>query len=575
MVDVGDDDYEIVEKVTDSLKVNLDLADKNKSKPGSPQVQKTFSLFDTSVDLDKEEPKSEDESGESRYSHLPFATPPKLLQAPHNIPPLYAFNRTTVYLLMGPECSQLKPKSVVLRGTSRHGPLELEIPIQILDTPGEMIHQLAAKKAIAELEQGRGWITEAKDDKGILIKDKHESQFPDMVEREAVRLGVQFQVQGKWSSFVAVENQQGSEKSKEVELLSITNAATSTSTSPAPPAYAAYSIAHHQAPVSQQSFGYSSLSSSSHSPRLAGHVSHSMKSKSARFSLRSLLPNSTPSATNSSSTASVGAHYSPQRAFTPGCVPPPPPPAPGCVPPPPSSPVFMVRSMARQSTPPLPDSFSEQDLYLDVGDEENVGCEKGHSLQNNMEQEMQLRGVIGSAAVASSSIESITERGEKLDSLVTGGDSKAFFSSAKKAKKKSVFGNLFGSLKSKTDTDSSASRNSNHAFEGAAAAKPVMNRSKLEILVDLQTFAGWWEWQQDLFSCIEVVLAQAEKLAVENGWDKTVVATALVIAYFEKKLPKEKDTWELVTDKAKGWLESQVGLDQTVAILEKAADLVV
>ncbi|KAF9082340.1 hypothetical protein BGX27_004564 [Mortierella sp. AM989] len=105
----------------------------------------------------------------------------------------------------------MMPKSVILRGTSKHGPLELEIPIQILDTPGETIHQLAAKKAIAELEQGRGWITQAKDKDGDYIKSKFESRFEDMVEREAVRLGVQFQIQGRWSSFIAVEGQRGSD----------------------------------------------------------------------------------------------------------------------------------------------------------------------------------------------------------------------------------------------------------------------------------------------------------------------------------------------------------------------------
>jgi hypothetical protein len=122
------------------------------------------------------------------------------------MPPLFAFNRTTVYLLLSPEAPQATPKSVILRGTSSHGPLELEIPIQVLEFPGEMIHQLAAKKAIAELEQGRGWLPEAKDkESGSLVKTQYESRFADMVEREAVRLGVQFQVGGKWCSFVAVE----------------------------------------------------------------------------------------------------------------------------------------------------------------------------------------------------------------------------------------------------------------------------------------------------------------------------------------------------------------------------------
>ncbi len=227
-----DDDFEIVEKVADSLKMKLDLSDmkeeKEKKPVGfqsktfrafftNPLQKKPISLFDTSVDPDKEDPPAYDETGEERYAHLPKVPLPKILQAPQNIPPLFAFNRTTVYLLLGPDAPQGTPKSVVLRGTSAHGPLELEIPIEILELPGETIHQLAAKKAISELEQGRGWLPETKDESGKLIKAKFEGRFDDMVEREAVRLGVQFQVGGKWCSFVAVESNRKNQKGKDGE----------------------------------------------------------------------------------------------------------------------------------------------------------------------------------------------------------------------------------------------------------------------------------------------------------------------------------------------------------------------
>jgi hypothetical protein len=216
--DEGDDDYEIIEKVADSLKVKLHLNEKSeKSMTVSIQSitthetstnhyqMKPISLFDTSINLDEEEPTVHDETGESRYAHLPKIAVPNIIQAPQHIPSLFAFNRTTVYLLFGPDAPQQTPRSVVLRGISVHGPLELEIPIQILDIPGETVHQLAAKKAIAELEQGRGWLRSAKDESGNLVKKVFESSFEDMVEREAVRLGVQFGVGGKWCSFVAVE----------------------------------------------------------------------------------------------------------------------------------------------------------------------------------------------------------------------------------------------------------------------------------------------------------------------------------------------------------------------------------
>jgi hypothetical protein len=57
---------------------------------------------------------------------------------------------------MSPETIQRNPTSVVLRATSAHGPLELEIPIEALAKPAKTIHQLAAKKAVQDLEEGRG-----------------------------------------------------------------------------------------------------------------------------------------------------------------------------------------------------------------------------------------------------------------------------------------------------------------------------------------------------------------------------------------------------------------------------------
>ncbi|KAF2832386.1 hypothetical protein CC86DRAFT_340845 [Ophiobolus disseminans] len=213
MID-SDDGFELVEKVADSLKIKLELNEEKQKKPVS---NNPISLFDTSADPDKEELPVHDETGEERYAHLPKIAVPKIMQAPQNIPSLFAFNRTTAYLLLGPDAPTATPKSVVLRGTSAHGPLELEIPIQILDQLGETIHQLAAKKAITELEQGRGWLPQTTDESGALIKTKFEGRFSDMVEREAVRLGVQFQIGGKWCSFVAVDTNPRSKKKKEKE----------------------------------------------------------------------------------------------------------------------------------------------------------------------------------------------------------------------------------------------------------------------------------------------------------------------------------------------------------------------
>jgi hypothetical protein len=192
----GDDEYEMVESVTECLK---DLVTHAPDVKSPTLKKKVISLFDKSAAVE-ERPAAP----AGRYDHLPTISIPKLVQAPHKIPSLYPFNRTTVYLLMSAKACQRTPSAVILRATSNHGPLELEIPVQDVGI-GETIHQLAAKKAVQELEEGRGWITEAKDANGKLIKEKHEGRWDEMVEREAVRLGVEFQVGGKWCSFVAVQ----------------------------------------------------------------------------------------------------------------------------------------------------------------------------------------------------------------------------------------------------------------------------------------------------------------------------------------------------------------------------------
>jgi uncharacterized protein with von Willebrand factor type A (vWA) domain len=229
--DDDDENFEIVEKVADSLKVKLDLSgkpvDQEMTVGFHPNMistlfanttQKPFPLFDSSVNPDAEGPTSNDTTGEALHAHLPSIAVPKIIQAPQAIPSLFAFSRSTVYLLLSPSAPRATPTSVILRGTNIHGPLELEIPIQILDQPGETVHQLAAKKAISELEQGKGWLAEARDEVGELLKEKVEGRFEDMAEREAVRLGVQFKVGGMWCSFVAVEKQQENRSEEDVEM---------------------------------------------------------------------------------------------------------------------------------------------------------------------------------------------------------------------------------------------------------------------------------------------------------------------------------------------------------------------
>jgi hypothetical protein len=245
-----------VESVAESLRVNLNIGDKDGKQNKEQGDAKPLSLYDS--DFEDEHPKASEPGDifEGKYawfyvsailplsrtyllrsysgchflpissrmtshsngflsdpraytdlqSGLPPLDRPKLLQTPTEIPQLFPFHRTCVYLLLAPECAHLKPKSVFLKGTSPQGPLELEIPVSVRTEADEMIHQLAARKATQELEEGHGWLslaTVAGSD--VLVKDKFPHQFSLLQRREAVRLGVEFQVGGKYCSFVAVE----------------------------------------------------------------------------------------------------------------------------------------------------------------------------------------------------------------------------------------------------------------------------------------------------------------------------------------------------------------------------------
>lgn len=203
-----DDDFDLIDRVAD-LAVDVSPAEKTmEAKPeDTPKaLVEPISLFDLNFDLNAQ---IESFGLTAGPANLPSVTIPKILQTPSEIPPLYPFNRTSVYLLMSPETSDKIPESVILRAESKYGPLEVEIPVTTTTT-GETIHQLAARKAIHEMEEGRGWIFHAKEKAGnVLLKDAYKAEFAAMVECEAVRLGVQLQVAGKWCSFVAVEGNDG------------------------------------------------------------------------------------------------------------------------------------------------------------------------------------------------------------------------------------------------------------------------------------------------------------------------------------------------------------------------------
>lgn len=205
-----------IDSVTENSRIHLDFDQKTTPDKDA----KPISLYDTNA---KEEHPKADESTDI-FAGLPKLNRPRVLQTPQKIPSLFPFNRTSVYLLLSPSASDAKPTSVFLKGTSPQGPLELEIPVEARPTPDQMIHQLAARKAIQELEEGRGWITEAVTDgegagETTLVSRKYPTKFALLQRREAVRLGVEFQVGGKYCSFVAVEANEAEMAKKRQQII--------------------------------------------------------------------------------------------------------------------------------------------------------------------------------------------------------------------------------------------------------------------------------------------------------------------------------------------------------------------
>ncbi|KAF4332902.1 Vault poly [Fusarium beomiforme] len=539
-----DDDFELVEKVLDGLTIDTaKVSDKVKE---TQETKNPISLFDTSHGNDDTEMADTPEI-DKKFDHLPAVSVPRYLQTPSIIPPLFPFNRTTVYVLLSDDTPSEQPKSVILRGTSSHGPLELEIPIASVAEKDSVIHRLAARKEVKELEEGRGWLTHAKDSNGKLLREKHDGHFSDMVEREAVRLGVKYQVGGKWCSFVAVEddvNEQELEVFQEAEVgehqqrnrprmmmaarlgqkssngSAFINSHSLSSNKPSPSGGALFGSS------SSTPFGNTAatLDGNSNSIFRAGGLFGSSRSSNAGGGRGGLFGSSNTQ--TSSTLSSFGAGSSgglfgaaPGGSSTTGGVlfgsaPPPPPPPPSAAAPP------TIRAAAL--APPAA------------------------AIDENLLEEY--RKEMDEAAAMPLAEESEAEESDEDMGF-------GLFDNGPPAPAPASFA----------------------AFTPPSA--PEVHKSRtisvmepLEALTTLQTFAGSWSWSPDLERVLGVTFDQASKLQLpspvqEHSEKDVILATACAVLFFKKKLKDDMDTWEMLVEKAEGWLEESIGEDGVSELL--------
>ncbi len=100
-----------------------------------------------------------------------------------------------------------------------------------------------------------------------------------------------------------------------------------------------------------------------------------------------------------------------------------------------------------------------------------------------------------------------------------------------------------------------------------------IEESALQKLTALQNFDGSWDWTDALFEVVDVDDTRTRDATRAGKWPNTVLATALAVVYFEQKLAEEKATWELMVEKARGWLESECSADDVQKALQEAIKL--
>jgi hypothetical protein len=514
--DSSSDDFEIVEKVMDAMTIEVSESEK----PSAP-AKKPIALFDEKVDPDIDMPDvNADNSAGGKYAGVPAVAEPKMLQAPFIIPPLYSFSRTTVYMLLSPEATQRTPTSVVLRATSEHGPLELEIPIAstLGGSVGETIHQLAARKAIRELEDGRGWLYNAREAgaNASLLKDKYPGRFSDMVEREAVRLGVKFQVGGKWCSFVAVE--ENSDQTVDVkETVQVAPPVTTDDEGGAAPARK----------LSKSLGGFARL--------------------------RRAAPAAAPAL------AAAPAPAPAMQMLASSAVPPPPPPPYG-------GPGYGSAPKAAQSRSSSA-ILAREELLADVSAE--LSSQRS-TIQHCSDSLVEKKGSgPGMLSWLSNRGSRKSEKSKKTHSPAPG----AVQSLACEPMALEIDTSDAGfAMPCDDDADEERlAKEDNFSMAETSIADgrggAGLSSSGLDAIVGSQAFSGAWSWDDKLFTSMGVQVSRLKQLVSEKesalgGKDNSALsnrlATAVVLAYLETKLAGRRDEWEMIAEKAKAWLEAEL-----------------
>jgi len=199
-----EDDYEMVEVVEEDSQPK-DIVQEPSKEP--------ISLYSTDPEVPSPPPPPP--------SVLPEVVIP-IQQTPFKVPALYRGARFTINAILSPETTV--PKELVLRGSSADGPVELKVPVETVREGETVLHALAARSLVRDLEGGASYIhalggggstatneqmlrrlgVHVKKQKSLPLSDKIVSE---LAKQKMLELALKYQLSSKLTSWVAIDTE--------------------------------------------------------------------------------------------------------------------------------------------------------------------------------------------------------------------------------------------------------------------------------------------------------------------------------------------------------------------------------
>lgn len=82
---------------------------------------------------------------------------------------------------------------------------------------------------------------------------------------------------------------------------------------------------------------------------------------------------------------------------------------------------------------------------------------------------------------------------------------------------------------------------------------------RFSAIVALQSFSGFWKWSPALLKLLGFTESAVDQALSSSGATKDAKATAVAITFLRMKLEDERESWDMMEEKAIAWLEDELG----------------